>query len=180
MNRYGLIARDHWQAHAPARYESLENPEEYFTALGESVLAQVDQTARDLERQLPTDLPYLERVAQLRAVQLQAEELALADLVYSVEPESTDLVEELEMLLDQLPSTSMIRDALATLDLQIQEDADRERRRALPTDEQSTRRRQLEDLLPLVSGPDPQTQDEAQLRWRILALAPYRTTTLSE
>lgn len=173
MNRYGLMAQDHWRTHAPGRYASLEDPTAFFTELGESVLAQVQQTAASMERDLSPDVLYLERVAQLRAVQVQAEEIALADLVYSVEPESTSLVEELETLLGQLPSSSMIEQALTDLQLQVEEDAEREGRRLILTDEQASRRQRLEGLLPLVSGPDPAELDEAALRARILALGPY-------
>lgn len=100
MNLYGLMARDHWQKYAPSRYATLEDPQEFFTQLGESVLTQVVRISTALERGLSQDMPYLERAAQLRAVQRQAEEIALADLVYTVEPE-TSLAEELDELLGQ-------------------------------------------------------------------------------
>ncbi|MFV0253725.1 MAG: hypothetical protein ACK5H2_10385 [Beutenbergiaceae bacterium] len=172
-NRYGLIAQDHWRVHAPARYASLEDPEAFFTDLGQGVLTQVEQTAAELERDLPADLPYLERVAQLRAVQAQAEELALADLVYSVEPETASLVEELEQMLGQLPSQGMIQDALIQLDLLVQEDADWEDRDTVMTSEQQAHHDRLQALLPLVSGPEPEQMDEPTVRSQILALAPF-------
>lgn len=177
MNRYGLLAQEHWRRHAPGRYETLENPEAFFQDLGESVLAQVDQTASSLERQLPADLPYLERVAALRAIQNQAEESALADLVFSVEPEPTDLAQELEDALALLPDPVMIQDSLARIELEALEEAEREGRPSpVLTAEQEQRRHRLMALQPLVSGPDPEEMDEASLRDRLLALAPYLPT----
>lgn len=174
MNKYALIAQEHWSKHAPARTAALGTPDEqqkFFEELGESALAQIDQLQSALEAQIPKDLPYLEQVGQLRAAQKQAEEQVLTELVYSVEPEASSLVEELEQMLGDLPSPSMIEDSLA----QIQEQAENETLdSATLSDEQQERHDQLTALLPLVTVPsDPSTLSEAELADRILALTPF-------
>lgn len=173
MNKYGLTAQEHWKNHAPSRYASLENPEQFFEELGESVATQVDATASTLERQLPPDLPYLERVGQMNAIRRQAEETAMTDLVYSVETEPSTLQDELERMLGDLPTATSIR---TTID-RVWEDAENametgDSSRVLLTEDQATTVEQLTALLPLVSvNVDEMT--EAELRDRILALRPF-------
>jgi len=175
MNRYGLLAQEHWRRHAPQRYAALEHPAEFFETLGETAAAQIAELSDRLEQQLPADLGYLERVAQLRTVQKQAEELVLSDLVYSVKPEPANLAEELEELLAVLPSPSMIEDALARLTSEAEEDAEREGwSQPLLSEEQSAQQARLTALLPLVRLPrDPDQMSEAELSDRILALRTF-------
>jgi hypothetical protein len=185
MNRYGRLAQAHWQKRAPQRYAALEDPEEFFQTLGETAAAQIATISDRLEQQLPADLPYQERAGQLRAIQQQAEELVLADLVYAVETESASLAAELQQMLDGLPSPAMIEDSLRRLRDQAEADAEREgRSRAVLDDEQQARQTQLAALLPLVSlDKDPEQMSEAELTDRILALRPFwdpQTQTLAD
>jgi hypothetical protein len=175
MNKYGLIAQEHWKKHAPSRYASLTDPATHFQTLGESAATQIDQIATVLERQLDPNLPYLERVGQMNAIRLQAEETVLRDLVYSVESEQDSLTSELEQLLADLPSPTSI---LATIDA-INEAADdeamleRSSTRILSA-EQEERIAQLTALLPLVTlDQEPEAMSEAARRDRILALRPF-------
>lgn len=175
MNKYALIAQEHWQKHAPTRYAALENPEEFFEELGESAAVQIDQVASSLERQLPQDLPYLERVGQMQAIRLQAEETVLTDLVYSVESESTSLAAELEEMLSDLPTPAAIQ---AAIDQLHEEAADQSEQEGFSTSsmtsDQTARLQRLEALLPLVTmDEDPEQMPEPALRDRILALRPY-------
>ena len=73
MNHYGIRAKEYWQANAPRRYAALEDPEESFGDIGIQFAAQVEGITKQLEAKLLADLGYLERVGQLRAIQLQAE-----------------------------------------------------------------------------------------------------------
>ncbi len=45
MNRYGLMAREHWARWLPARYAAIENPDRFFTDLGNQVAGRIDQLA---------------------------------------------------------------------------------------------------------------------------------------
>ena len=170
MNKYGTMARDHWMRHAPIRYATLEDPEAYFTQLGESIAAQVEQAATHLEKDLPADLAYMERVGQLRAIQRQAEEVALAEQVYSVQIEPS-LTEELEELLAQLPSPADIPRLIEQITDQAQDLAEAEGwPEPVLSQEQQDRLVYLQNLRPLIEAVDPQAMSEAEVRDRILQL----------
>ena len=175
MNKYGLIAQEHWKKYAPARYATLTDPDAYFRTVGESAASQIDQIASSLERQLDPDLPYLERVGQMNSIRLQAEETVLNDLVYSIESEQTSLAAELEEMLGDLPTPSSI---LATID-RIREDADDEAERehsstSILSEQQEQKIAQLAALLPLVTMEEqPDEMTEPAIRDRILALRPF-------
>ncbi|WP_215817425.1 hypothetical protein [Pimelobacter sp. 30-1] len=175
MNRYGLLAQAHWRTHAPTRYAALEDPAAYFTTLGETVAAQVASTQDRLEQGLPAELEYLDRVAQLRTLQRQAEELVLTDLVYSVTAEPSSRAEELETLLGLLPSPAMLEEQLARLTAEATEEAEREGwSQPLLSEEQEEQQDRLLALLQLVRlDRDPAQMSEAELSERIQALAPF-------
>lgn len=179
MNRYGLQARSHWMTHAPSRYADLEDPVGFFRELGESAAAQIAELSAQLERDLPQDLPEMERVARMRSIQEQAEEVVLTDLIYSVPPESSSLAEELEDLLGQLPSASMIESMLERLQAEAEEEAEREGwSRVLLSEEQEEQHQRLTKLLGLVRLPqDPEQMSEAELSERIAALRPFLPKT---
>ena len=42
MNRYGAEALEHWRRHLPISYGMLEDPEEFFTGLGEQAEAEIE------------------------------------------------------------------------------------------------------------------------------------------
>ncbi|GAB3398016.1 hypothetical protein GCM10027568_34480 [Humibacter soli] len=173
MNKYGLIAQQHWQRHCPSRYATLDDPEEFFDELGETAATQIEQLQSRLEAQLPADLPYVEHVGQLRSAQLRAEEIVLADLVYSSDPECSSLMEELEQLLSGLPSAQLIQDALAQAQQDAEDEAERDgRSSAVLTDEQQERCDRLSALLPLVTC-EPSQLNEAELMHRIQALREF-------
>ncbi|GAB3868509.1 hypothetical protein GCM10028801_44540 [Nocardioides maradonensis] len=172
MNRYGVLAQEHWRRHAPRKYAELKNPTEFFETLGETAAAQIVTVSDGLKRQLPPDLPYLETVRELRAIQKQAEDLVLSDLVYSVEPEPRSLIEELEDLLGALPGPSTIEDQLTRLRDEAAEEADREGwAQPLLSEEQAEQERRWTALLPLVQLPrEASEMTEAELSERIQAL----------
>lgn len=82
MNRYGMLAREHWTKYAPSRVAQLENPDEFFESLGEQVADRVTTLSRILEGQHRPSPDYLNQVALLNAYRKQAEERALSDLVW--------------------------------------------------------------------------------------------------
>lgn len=175
MNRYGLQARSHWMTHAPSRYADLENPTEFFQQLGETAADQIATLTAQLEQDLPNNLSYLERVQQLRAVQKQAEEIVLSELIYSVPTEASSLAEELEDLLGQVPSAPMITSMLERLQTEAEEEAEQEGwTRPLLSEEQEAQHQRLTRLLGMVELPrDPEEMSEAELSERIAALRPF-------
>jgi len=175
MNKYGLIAQEHWKKFAPTRYATLTNPDEYFQGVGESAASQIDQIASSLERQLDPALPYLERVGQMNAIRLQAEETVLGDLVYSVESEQSSLTAELEQMIGDLPTPDAIQATIDRIREAADDEAERERySTSILSEEQEQQIVQLTTLLPLVTlDQEPDEMTEAATRDRILALRPF-------
>lgn len=86
MNRYGVMAKDHWARWLPTRYATLVasgQVEAFFTDLGEQAAARVAALADSMAETTPEppDSGYLERAGRLRAIQQAAEEQVLAELV---------------------------------------------------------------------------------------------------
>lgn len=90
MNKYGKTASDHWKAVDPQRYEALEGPKEFFSTLGD----QVEQRVIDLQTHLAgpdqPDEGYLGKVGRLNMAKLQAEEIAMEELVWLEEAGEPD------------------------------------------------------------------------------------------
>ena len=82
MNDYGRRALTHWERWRPSEFATIQDPEVFFSTLGETVASQVDDLAYQLEGSDPPGEGYLEKVGRLNAAKRQAEELVLAELVY--------------------------------------------------------------------------------------------------
>ncbi len=94
MNRYGRLARDHWKSTDPGRFSQIQDPDEFFSDLGETVESQI----RDLWLQLAGPDPAtpehgLEKAGRLNMARLQAEVVVLADLVWLPPPEDEETME---------------------------------------------------------------------------------------
>ena len=89
MNRYGEMARSHWQEWLPERYATISDPDSFFSAIGEEAERQIDELADQLAGPGQPGEGYLERVGKLTAARSQAEEIILPQAVLP-EPEDTD------------------------------------------------------------------------------------------
>ena len=83
MNEYGAMAQRHWQRWLPGRYASIEDPDAYFTELGERAAQEIaslwaEMTAREGN---PAGEEYVARVGRLNMMRKQAEEQVLHELV---------------------------------------------------------------------------------------------------
>jgi hypothetical protein len=81
MNQYGWRAQRYWQEYLPERFAQIDNPEEFFTDLGEQMAQQVDELAFALAG---PDLPgegYLEKVGRLNMARLSAEEQVTREML---------------------------------------------------------------------------------------------------
>ncbi|MGI8415211.1 MAG: TnpV protein [Nakamurella sp.] len=96
MNEYGRRALEHWQRTKPRELSTIPEPEAFFSTLGETVASQVDELTDQLAGADPADETFLGKVGRLRAAKSQAEEMVLAELVYSTTPEGPDDEEDLE------------------------------------------------------------------------------------
>ena len=62
MNEYGMMARDHWREHLPARYAQIEDPGTWFTQLGAGIGELVPGLVEDLRHRAPPGPPGQERL----------------------------------------------------------------------------------------------------------------------
>lgn len=108
MNRYGLRAQRYYARWAPKALAEIPEPETFFSELGDLIQGQVLQISQEMESTLDPAAPYLERVAQLRAVQRDAEEVAMTDYVYGLVLPELHGQEQLMQLLGDLPSTGAL------------------------------------------------------------------------
>ena len=81
MNHYGLTAKRHLFEHFPDRYAEIEDPEAYFTEIGEEAERQVSSTYLWLSRP--------ELGEKDLAARIMAEEL-VRELIYPAPPEETE------------------------------------------------------------------------------------------
>jgi hypothetical protein len=80
MNRYGILARDHWKTHLLERYRALPDPETFFTDLGEQIQERVDELTEARRPQLDTD--YMRNLQNLNWAKKEAEDEALRELAF--------------------------------------------------------------------------------------------------
>jgi hypothetical protein len=148
--RYTAMVRRYWARHRPAATSQLPDAEAFFRSLGTQIATQVVSVSHQM---LGEDRPWespMEKMGRVNSTTKQAEELVLAELLYSATPE-LDPVAELEELLGRLPGTSLIQDALSDMDWNAQERAEAEGSSQVwftPQEEQE--RQRLLALMPLV------------------------------
>ncbi|MEW1920739.1 TnpV protein [Pseudarthrobacter oxydans] len=94
MNKYGRQAQEAWKAASPTRYNQIQNPEDFFTNLGEEAQEQVDELLPKIAGPDPKGEGYLEKVGRLNAAKNQAEEIVRYDLLSP--PETEDEEDEYE------------------------------------------------------------------------------------
>ncbi|MGV9679194.1 hypothetical protein ACWDSJ_28265 [Nocardia sp. NPDC003482] len=83
--------RTYYSTYLPQATAALEDPETHFRELAERISERVAQISTQLEADAITPgQDYLERVGTLTTVRAQALEAALAELLYSMPPESQD------------------------------------------------------------------------------------------
>jgi hypothetical protein len=165
MNSYGHLAQAAWTRHAPGKVAALEDPEAFFTELGEQIEDQVSQAWMAIP---PADVDQLTWRLQRKS---QAEDIALDDLVYGPiqnDPSSWPLWEQLDDLLGQLPNADMVKHSLDWL---AERDEDEESGSYWVESEEGV---QLRALLPILESlGDTEKLSEAQMRQAITQLTPF-------
>jgi hypothetical protein len=108
MNRYGQLAKRHWQQVDPERYSTIPDPEDFFSTLGEEVENRVQELQDQLAGPDPPSESYLEKVGRLNMARLQAEEVVLSEMVLipsrsepEPEEEGLDLVTDVRAAIDR-------------------------------------------------------------------------------
>jgi hypothetical protein len=86
VNKYGTMARSHWQAWLPERYAAIREPDSFFSTLGLEAESQIEDLADQMAGDGQPGEGYLERAGRLTAARSQAEEVILPQLIL-LEPE---------------------------------------------------------------------------------------------
>jgi hypothetical protein len=86
VNKYGTMARSHWQAWLPERYATIREPDSFFSTLGLEAERQIEDLAEQMAGDGQPGEGYLERAGRLAAARSQAEEIILPQLIL-LEPE---------------------------------------------------------------------------------------------
>jgi hypothetical protein len=81
MNHYGLTAQRHWERWLPTRYAEIQDPDSFFSTLGEEVATRIADLTPDLAGDDPPAEDYLVKVGRLNMARLQAEEIVLREQV---------------------------------------------------------------------------------------------------
>jgi hypothetical protein len=81
MNRYGVIAQQHWTRWLPRQYAAISDPDRFFTTLGEEVARRIDDLTDELVGEIRQSDTYLAHVGRLFAARAIAEELVLPERV---------------------------------------------------------------------------------------------------
>ena len=81
MNRYGLMARTHWERWLPAQYAAIEDPDSFFSDLGSRAEARIDGLAGELAGDDRAGEGYLERAGRLGQARRTVQEIVLTDMI---------------------------------------------------------------------------------------------------
>ncbi|RAX47321.1 TnpV protein [Arthrobacter sp. AQ5-05] len=91
MNTYGKFAQNAWKTLAPSQYESIVDPEMWFTNLGIEAENSVDSLQVQIAGHDTPGETYLEKVGRLTGAKMQAEEIVRSEMLT---PQPEDLEEE--------------------------------------------------------------------------------------
>ncbi len=81
MNQYATLARSHWRLHLPTRYAQLNDPETYFSQLGDQAAEQIEALAEALAGPDPAEETYLQKVGRLTEARATAESTVLREMI---------------------------------------------------------------------------------------------------
>ena len=95
MNKYGTMARGHWEKWLPERYAAIREPDSFFSTLGREAEQQVEELADQIAGDGQPGEGYLERAGRLAAARSQAEEIVLPQMVLP-EPERGSAADQAE------------------------------------------------------------------------------------
>ncbi|MFK0042382.1 TnpV protein [Paenarthrobacter sp. NPDC090517] len=114
MNKYGRQAQEAWKVASPTQYSQIQNPDEFFTNLGEQAQEQVDELQIKLAGPDPQGEGYLEKVGRLNAARNQAEEIVRYELLSPPETEDEDenVNPELQRYLNSMAEAEELRQQL--------------------------------------------------------------------
>ncbi|WP_181019990.1 TnpV protein [Nonomuraea typhae] len=81
VNQYGAQALKHWQEYLPQRFAEINNPEMFFTELGEQAEEEILTRAETFAGDDPPGESYLEKAGRLREARLRAESEVVREMI---------------------------------------------------------------------------------------------------
>lgn len=81
MNRYGVMAQEHWARWLPARYATISHPGSFFADLGTQVEHRIGSLAAELAGDDPPGEDDLAKAGRLGEARHRAEQIVLAEEV---------------------------------------------------------------------------------------------------
>jgi hypothetical protein len=95
VNKYGALAQKHWQRWLPKRYAALDNPEAFFTELGEHVSDEIATLSDALAGPDQPGEDFMAKVGRLNMARFNAESDVIRQIVLlTPEPGADDDAEE--------------------------------------------------------------------------------------
>ena len=95
MNQYGAMAQTHWARWLPQRYAAINDPDSFFSTLGQETARQIDELAANLAGNDQPGEGYLAKAGRLTAARSQAEEIILPQqILLAPEPEASEDLEK--------------------------------------------------------------------------------------
>lgn len=95
MNKHGRHAMETMKNHDPASYAQIEDPEPYFTKLGEQIQERIGDLSLEL---MPTrgSEPPLEYIGAVNMAKFRAREIVYQEMIYdSIPPEPEEMEDPL-------------------------------------------------------------------------------------
>ena len=89
MNEYGQMAHDHWQQWLPQRYSQIEDPNSFFSTLGDQVATRIADLTLDLAGEDPPGETFMNKLGRLNNAAQRAREMVLPEMVL-LEPETDE------------------------------------------------------------------------------------------
>ena len=89
MNEYGQMALDHWQRWLPERYSQIEDPNSFFSTLGDEVATRIADLTLDLAGEDPPGETFMNKLGRLNNAAQRAREMVLPEMVL-LDPETDE------------------------------------------------------------------------------------------
>jgi len=89
MNEYGQMALDHWQRRLPQRYSQIEDPNSFFSTLGDQVATRIADLTMDLAGEDPPGEQFMQKLGRLNNAAQRAREMVLPQTVL-LDPETDE------------------------------------------------------------------------------------------
>jgi hypothetical protein len=81
VNQYGEMARRHWARWLPGRFAAVEDPETFFTGLGNEAEQKITALAWELAGDDVPGEGYLAKAGRLGEARHRAEQIVLAEMI---------------------------------------------------------------------------------------------------